>query len=474
MKLFKYIFLSIFILIVQHTSFSQNPTVWSLQQMIEISLKNNLDIKQNQLTQQTQENSLQQSRLNNLPSINGSLSNLYNIGRRIDPFTNQFADNTVRSDNLNLSSNVNLFNGLQQYNTIKQNELNVMAAKKDIENNINTIVVTVSQTYIQALLANEQEKVAKRQLDITLAQRNRTQKLVDAGTAAKATLFDLDAQIAQEELQIVNAQIQYRMALLNLVLLLDLKTVENFEIEIPTLADLTSTMNYSAEEVYQQALQKQASLQAQNFRIESAKKGIDIAKGAILPSLSFFASIGSGYSGLSKQAISFEPKQYIIGRTISGEDVYTQTIEATSFEKTPYRQQLDLNLNKSFGFQLSVPIFNGWQIKTNITRSKIQLEREKNSLEIIKRDLKRTVYQAYYDADAAMKKYTASKKTLEAQTLSTQNVESRFELGVVNTFEFNDAKNRLNKSNSDLLQAKYDYVFKLKLLEFYATNSIKL
>jgi outer membrane protein len=466
------ILIQIFILIA-HIGFTQN--IWSLQQCIDYALKNNINVKQSNLQVEQAYVNLEQNRFSVLPNLNGSVSNYYNIGKRIDQYTNKFADKRVRSDNYSLSSNITIFNGLQQYNNIKQSQLNIETAKHDADANNQNVILNIASAYLNILYAIEQLQGSENQIIITKQQEQRAQILVNVGSAAKNTLLDIQSQLASEELNIVNAQNTLDIAYLNLTLLLDLPSAQGFSIVKPTLPEPSINENIAnAETIVATANSLQPSIKAAESRIKSAYTGIELAKGNLLPSLTVGGSIGSGFSGLSSVFTGTTTVPVVIGQTTSGEEVFYNQIIPTGTKTTPYGEQLQSNLNKSFGFQLSIPIFNGFQVKSQIARAKISYENAKFNEAIAKRDLNRNVRQAYADAVASVKKYKAIQKSVEALQASFKNTETRFEVGVINAFEFNDAKNKLAKAKIDLLQSKYDYHFKLKVLEFYQGKPITL
>jgi len=468
-------YFSIFVLlIIANVAVAQQE--WSLQQCIDYALKNNFNVKQSNLQVQQANSNLEQSKFSVLPSVNGTISNYYNIGKRIDPFTNKFANSQVRSDNYSINANLTLFNGLQQYNTIKQNQQYIEASKLDADANTQNLILNIASAYLNILFAQEQLVAAKNQVDITQQQEIHTQKLIDAGAAAKNILLDIQSQLANEELQIVNAQNTLDLAYLSLALLLDIQNNENISIQKPNLPEPNFNDEIANVDVaIGFATNNQPALKAAEVRARAAYTSIEIAKGAVLPSLSLGGSYGTGFSGLATTPFGQTTFTQTIGQTLlTNEDViYTQVVPE-GYKTTPYGKQLNSNVNKSFGVQLSIPIFNGFQVKNQIQRAKINYENAKLNTSIAKRDIVRIVKQSYADAVAAIKKYKATQKSVNALQASFKNTETRFNLGVVNTFEFNDSKNKIAKANIDLIQAKYDYYFKLKVLEFYQGKPITL
>jgi outer membrane protein len=464
---------SILLIISLITTFSYAQQSWSLQQCIDYALKNNANIQQYKLQVEQAESGLEFSKVSLLPTLNASASNYYNIGRRIDLYTNKFADKRVRSDNFSVSTGVTLFNGLQQYNTIKQNQENVNALKLDQESNTQTIILNIVSAYMNVLYAMDQLQAAQNQIALTKLQEARNKKLFEAGSVAKTVLLDIQAQVASEDVAVVNAQNAVDIAYLNLTLLMDLPSQDGFSIVKPSLDENTINENLSnPETALNYAYANQPSIKAADARIKAAYASYLVAKGSLLPSLSFGASIGTGFSGLATTVTGYAPQVYVSGISASGDSVYSMQMVPTGTKLTPYHTQLKNNINKSFGFQLNIPIFNGFQVKNQMTRTKISYKNAQLNVAIAKREVNRNVKQAYADAIAAVKKFKATQKAVDANQASFENYETRFNLGVINAFEYNDAKTRLAKAKIDLLQAKYDYFFRIKILEYYQGKPI--
>lgn len=468
----KQIATTLIVLIALYSKAQNSP--WNLKQCIDHALKNNLQVKQAELNKEISEQNLLQNKASILPNLNLNANNFYNFGQTIDPFTNQFATSKVRSDRFSLSTGMNLFNGLQQYNSIKQSELNLFASTQDLEKIKNDIALNIASSYLQIMFAIEQLKNAENQVSITKLQLARTQKLLDAGSAAKSAKLDLDAQLANEELNVISAQNQLELSYLNLALQLDLKSTQDFSIEIPELQDPTADLiTGNADYIFTTALGNQPAVKSSETKIKAAEKGINISKSTLYPTISIGGSLGSGYSGLAKEAIAFTTQQYEIGQTLLGEKVYTSQL-VPIYQSTSYSKQLNNNFNRSIGVSLSWSIFNGLSTYTSVNRAKLNHLSAKNNLEVIKRDLKQTIFKAYTDATAALKKFNATKSALNANQLAFENTQIRFDLGVINSFEYNDSKNKLMLAKSNYNQAKFDYIFKVKILDFYQGKPILL
>jgi outer membrane protein len=453
--------------------FSQQ--VWSLEDCINHALENNLQIKQRMLSVDLARENLLQTRANQFPNLNANASHGYNFGRTIDPFTNEFATERVQSNNFGLGGGMTLFSGFQIRNSITQNKQELEASRLDVEKMENDISLAVASAYLQILFSRELVEVATNNLDITQQQVERTKKLVEAGTLARGSLYTIEAQAAGEELQLVNAQNQLEMSYLNLAQLLDLSEYRDFDIVVPEIeVEAFGQMDYSPMQVFSTAVNTQPEVLSSEIRVMSAEQGVKIARGGRSPMLSFRGSYGTGYSGASREIIDVmvgEPSQ--IGLTAGGEPVFGPTFNYVTQVK-PFRDQLEDNLNRSLAFVLTIPILNGLQTQTSLSRSKISLENARLNNQLVRDQFFKSIQQAYADAQAALKRYNATNKTVQALEEAFRYIEQRFNVGMVNSLEYNDAKNRLAAAQSDMVQAKYEYVFRVKVLDFYLGIPISL
>lgn len=471
---------SLALLLISPALFSQvQSQTWTLQQCIEHALKHNIQIKQNMLNEKLSEAAVLQSKAQLFPSLNGNISNSYNHGKKVDPFTNQFiTGDWIQSQNYSLTANVTLFGGFQTLNTIKQTQYDLMANRQDVLRMQNDISLNIASAYLQILFAEELLSTAQSQLTITNQQVERIRKMVEVGNLPKGNLFDIRAQQAIEEVNVVNAENNLSLALLNLVQMLNLDTVKNFSIVRPDISVQSETMlGATSSQIYDAALARQPEIKSAEFRLKSAEKSIAVARGAVFPRLSLSASYGTGYSGASKDYglpifTGYFPNGSI---TSSGDTVYEPGFTYDSNPPvTPFKTQFNNNLNRSIGFFLTVPLFNNLQTHTAITRAKIARENSALALQLEKNNLRQKIQQAHNDASASLKKYLASKKAVEAMEESFKYMEQKYTVGVATSVEYNDSKNKLTKAKSDLLQSKYDYVFKLKVLDFYQGKPITL
>jgi outer membrane protein len=446
---------------------------WSLEDCINHALENNLHIKQQQLGVDVARENLNQGQAGRFPSLNANASHGYNFGRTVDPFTNEFATERVQSNNFSVSSGVTLFSGFQIHNSIQLREFELKASQYDVETMRNDISLAVASAYLQILYSLEMVEIAVNQLEITQQQVERTAQLVSAGTLPRGSLLTVQAQAAGEELQLVNAQNQLDIAFLNLTQLLDIPTTEGFELAVPEITILPDDdLSMSPLQVYSTAVLTQANVKASQVRVSSAEKGLLIAKGGRSPMLSLRGSYGTGYSGASREVVEViegSPRQ--IGLTETGVPVFAPSIEVLSRIK-PFSDQLNDNRNRNIGLFLTIPIFNNLQTRSAIGRAQISLENARLGHQLVRDQLFKTIQQAHADAQGALKRYEATNINVVALEESFRYTEQRFNVGMVNSLEYNDAKNRLTAAQSELLQSKYEFVFRIKVLDFYMGNPL--
>jgi len=476
-KIFKSGIIGLAILLL--TSFQARPQkIWTLEDCINYALENNLDIQKQIQLVESNKASLTQSALNLLPNLNANGTNYWNFGQTIDQYTNTFATTTVRSNNFYLSSNVVLFNGLQKLNTVKQNKIMVLASQYDLDVLKNSISLSVAGYYLDILFNSELLDVANEQLSISKQQVDRIQKMVEAGSSARGDLLNIQAQKAAEELTQVQASNQLYISYLSLQQLIDIPVAKDFRIEKPNLKAIEAPRQpVTPEVIYEHALKTRPEIRAAELRVDAAQKRLAIARGIITPTLSVSGSWGTGYSGIDREIDPSVPPTitpYKMGITQLSRDTVIgyQMNYATRLKS--FGDQLKTNNNQSVGFSLSIPIFNGWQGRANITQAKISKNQAELDLGIQKRSLLKLIEQAYADAVAALQKYNSSLEQVNAQSESFKYTQQKFDVGMMTSFDYNNSKKDLTKAQSDLLQAKYDFIFKTTILEFYMGNPIQI
>lgn len=448
----KKILLSILAFVLSISAVSAQE-LWDLEKCINHAKDHNINLQLSKLDAEVQKNNTLQSKLALIPSLNGNSGYNFNYGRTIGT-DNTYQDQNSQSLNLGLSARVSLFEGFQKRNIIKQNNLDLNATLQDVEKAKEDLALNITSYFLDILFKKELLDVAHEQLKVTNLQIKRTEVLVEAGTLPKGTLMEQTAQAAREDLAVVNAQNSLDLALLELAQLLDLENTIDFDIKTPDLPVLNATKSMAdPESVFINALTFRPEMKAAQYRLESSEKGLLIAKGQRTPSLSMSGSWGTRYSDV-------QPEFNDIGGILRRE--------------MKLNDQFKLNESKSFGFNLSIPIFNGGTVNRNISNAKINIDRSKLYMENSKNSLRKDIQQAHANAKASMKKFFSSETAVSSTEEAFRYTEEKFNLGLVNSVDYNQEKNNLYKSKSDLLQAKYEYIFRTKILDFYNGIEIKL
>jgi outer membrane protein len=413
-----------------------------------------------------------------LPNLNANGTNVWNFGQTIDQYTNTFATNTVRSNNFYIASNITLFGGLQKLNTLKENKINLLASRYDLDVIKNNISLAVAGFYLDILFNNELLDVAKEQLRITTAEVTRIQKKVDAGSSAKGDLLNIQAQKATEQLAVVDAENRLYISNLSLQQLIDLPVTRDFLIEEPQLKPVQAPKEkITAEIIFEHAVKTRPEIKSAELRVESAQKRLAVARGYIQPTLSLSGSWGTGYSGAAMQVDQSVPGDTVwspIGITQKSKDLVLMPEISRSYQVKPFEEQLKDNSNQSVGFYLNIPIFNGWQGRTAINQAKILKSQAELDLGITTRDLRKLIEQSFADATSSLQKFNASQEKVNAQSEAFKYAQQKFDVGVMTSFDYNTSKKDLTKAESDLLQAKYDFIFKTTILDFYMGNPIRI
>lgn len=446
----------------------KSQTEWDLQTCINYALNHNISLKQSSLNNEISKNNSNQSKAAVLPSVNLAATHVYNFGQTIDRFTNTFANTQVLSQNFYVSSNVLLWSGLSQYNNIKANEYNYLSGVEKLKQQQNDLSLNIANAYIGVIFSEELLKISENQYAISQEQLERTIKLVNAGSSAKSVEYDMKAQLASDLVNVTTSKNNYNLSILSLQQLMNFDTVAIFKIARPeiNMQDAVLLEN-DVQNVYETSLKNQPSIKSGEYSILSAERYLAASRGKVSPTLSFNASMGTGTSGLAKDILGYN---YVgvqpTGFTSSGDTVYSPVTELIT-RKKPFSEQFKNNVNKSLGFTLSIPLFNGLQTSTSIKNAKINAFNAKLSQDLTKQNLFKNIAQAHANAKAALNKYMATKSSVDAANESFKYAQQKFNAGVISSFDFSSAKNRLFAAESNLLQAKYDYVFKLKVLDYY-------
>jgi len=463
----------------------QAQEVWTLEKCVEYALTNNIQVKQQLLLVQSEQALLLQDKLSMVPSLNAGASHGYNFGQTVDRYTNEFATDRVQTDNFYLGTSVTLFDGFQKINQVKQRKVDLEATLYDTDKFMDDISLLIATGYLQILFYDELLKTAENQLNATELQADRLKKLVDAGALAQGDYYTLEAQRALENSQVVSARNNLDIANLTLVQMLDLPSTEGFVIESPDL-DLGTKpeLSFTADQIYAMALETQPSVKSAESKVKSSEIGLSLAQGGQSPTLTLQGSLASGYSGAAQVLDSYTPYIPDVSKTppsafipgTNGQpEQYVWNLAGTAVYNTkPFNDQFNDNFNKSVSLNLNIPIFNGWATRTNISRAKINVENQKYNLERSKLELRKTIQQAYADARAAQNNYESSIIGVNAARESFRYAEQKFNVGSMNSVDYNNSKKDLEKAESDLLRAKYEFIFKSTVLDFYMGNPLTL
>ncbi|NRD18992.1 TolC family protein [Winogradskyella eckloniae] len=408
---------------------------WTLKECVEYALENNISVKQSELDVLVTDIEKLNAVGNFLPSINVSGSVSKNTGLSFDPTTGDSSTTTFLSSSGNINLGYNLFDGLQNIRQVQRAKISKLAAQYSLDKMKDDISLFVANGYITVILNKANLEVLKSQNAVTQEQIERTNQLVDAGSLPRGDLLEIQATDATEKQNIVNAENTIQISLINLAQLLLIKDYENFDIEDEGYDIVDEGIsNKSASEIIENAKANRSEIKIAEQTVALAEKDIQIAKGSYWPTLRAFLGYDTRYTDASE----------------------------VSFAK-----QIYLNDGIGYGLSLNIPILNGFAVKGNVQRSKINLKRAEYQLEQEELNLESTVYQAYVDAKGALKSFEAANKSLESQALAYEYAKERYDVGLTNAFDFSQSKQRFDNAKIQLNRAKYDYIFKLKVLELY-------
>ncbi|MEX0995717.1 MAG: TolC family protein [Flavobacteriaceae bacterium] len=421
--------------IISFSVFAQKK--WTLEEAVAYAIDNNISIKQSELDLELREIDKDDAIGRFLPSLNGNASITSNTGANINPATNSFENTTFLSLTTGFQSNVTLFDGLRNIRQLQRAKMQQIASQYNLSQMKDDIALFVANSYLQILFEKENLKIIQDQIEITKEQLNRTNELVDAGVVPRGDLLEIKSTLANDEQRIVRAENQIKIGLINLAQTLLIKDYENFDIvdsdyELPS----SSILSQSVSDIVQKAKENRFEIKIAEQNLDIAEKDLQIARGAYYPTISAFAGYNTRWTD-------------------------------NDFLDRGFIKQLYQNDGSFYGAQLQVPIFNGLGVRNNVKRSKINIERANYQKEQAELDLESNVYQAYTDAQGAFKAYEAAIIAEEAQEQAYDYSKERFEVGIINSFEFSQALLRYENTQSEAIRAKYDYIFKLKLLELY-------
>ena len=407
---------------------------YTLQECIEIALENNRSIKQQALNKQQKEIAYSQARSDLLPNLNASVGQSFNFGRSIG-LDNTYQNTNSSQSNYNISSDITLFDGLRMKYNIDARKAEMNISEADLEKIQDDIVMSVSTAFMQVLMNKELLQIANDQIGLTKTNIVRINELVNSGKMAKGEMYQLEAQQAKEEFNQIQADNNLKLSLLDLAQIMELEDFQNFDVVVPENITIDKDVLLSPDNIYESALIARPEIRSAQYRVESSEKEVMIARSGYFPSLSFGASMGTGYYNLS-------------GR-----------------ENIAFGTQFKNNRSTSLGFSLRIPIFNKFQVRNSVKNAQIALEYNKLEIDKTKIALRKKIEQAYYNAIGAESRWESAQKAEFASQEAYRFAEQKYENGRGTSYELSQAKSNLAQVLSDQAQAKYEYVFRLKILE---------
>ena len=439
----------IFIFLLGFTSIAQQKK-WTIQECVEYALKNNISIKQSELDIKLANINKSSAIGNFLPNVNTNISHSWSIGANTNPVTNVRENQTTQYTQVGLSSSVTIYNGLQNVNRLRNAKMAQLAKQYQLTKMQDDISLYVANGYLDILFNKENLKVQQGQLANDEKQLKRTDELVNAGSVPRGDLLDMKATIAGDNQKVVAAENSLLISRLSLAQLLQLEDFENFDIaDVDIEANPSPVMAETSEAIVEKAKQVRVEIKIAQANLDLAQRDIKIARGGLQPSLTFGYNFGTNASYSDR----------IIGVDGSGTPIIASPL--------PVFDQFSNNKGHNFGLQLNVPILNGFSARNNVERSKVDYERTKNAFNQANLDLETNVYKAITDAKGALKTYESSLSTLEARQEAFNYAKEKYAVGMMNAFDFNQSQTIYAAAQSDAIRAKYDYIFKMKVVELY-------
>lgn len=444
---------------------------WTLKECINHAIQNNISIKQSELDNQNAAIAKKDAIGNFLPSINASGSHSWNVGLNQDITTGNLKNQTTQFTSANINANVDIFKGLQNQNQLRKANLSLIASQYQLTKMQEDVALNVANAYLQILFNRENLKVQKEQQALDTKQMQRITELVDAGNVPKGDLLDVQATLASDNQRVIVAENALLLSKLSLAQLLQIEDFQNFDVSDEDMPTIMSTiLSESPDAIIAKAKESRTELKISNTNIEIAKKDVSIAKGAYLPSLSGFYGFNTR-AAYSKRSLGFEydyanpqPIGYVDG---TGQTVLQPGVNSIIGNPLPVFEQFDKNKGQNFGLSLNIPIFNGFAVRNNVARAKVALSRAELAKSQQELDIERNVFTAYTDTKAAKESHEAALQIVKARELAMQYAKDRYEIGMMNIFDFNQAQNAYVTAQSEVLRTKYDYIFRIKILEFY-------
>lgn len=452
---------------------------WSLTECVSYAYNNNITVKQAQAQMQLSELSARQSRMSQYPNLNGSISSAYQHGLTENPTTGTLENTSFITGNINVQAGYNIFSWNARKNTIAANKLVVQAEEAAVERAKNDVALAIANAFLQVMLRREQIRISEIQLGQTSEQLTITSKQVTAGSLPELNAIQLEAQLTKDSANLLQSQALARQALINLKGFLNIDFNEPFDIEAPAidaipienLADLQPAI------VYEVAVQTQPLQKMYNYRIEAAQRQVQAARGSMYPSLNAFAGLNTSAINVRTPVYSASPDKATSGYVTINQD--TLPVFGPSFVQvgefgTPLFRQLNRNFGQNLGLSINFSIFNSYNYRTQWERAKVNVLQINLQSEQEKLNLKTTIYNAYQDALASLQVYNAAQRTVSYSKRALDFSKKRFDVGLLGTLDYIITQNNFYLAQIDVITSLYDYIFKMKVLEFYKGQGLKL
>ena len=440
---FSLIFILLFSLSIQ-----AQTKQWTLEECIKYAIDNNISIKQTELDTKTADIDKKGAIGNFIPSLNSNASHSWNVGLNQDPTTGLLRNQTTQYSSMGAGVGFDIYKGMQNQNTLRRANLSIIAAKYQLTKMQEDVALNVANAFLQVLFNKENLKVKQEQKAINEKQLARSEELVKAGSVPRGDLLDIKATVASDNQNVITAENSLLISKLSLAQLLQLKEFYDFDVTDDTSAkDENNILAQTPIAVYDKAKEQRTELKIAKTNLEIAEKNVAIAKGGFQPTLQGF---------------------YNFNTRISYADTYAnENGVLVAQPAAPFGQQFKDNRGQAFGAQLSIPIFNGWSARNNVERSKVNLEKSKIAVEQEELTLQRNVYTAFTDAKGGLNAYESALSALDARQEAYNYAKEKYAVGMMNSFDFNQSQTFYTVAQSEVLRTKYDYIFKIKILEFY-------
>ena len=484
------------LLFVFFTTTASAQEKWDLRKCVAYAWQNNLNVKQQEIQAKISAVAEGQAKNSVYPNANFSTNLGLQFGRSVDPTTNQFTTTQLLFQQYNLNADMMVFNWHRIKSTMLAAQLETKAANANVEKAKNDIALSVATSYLQALLNVEQVEVSQVQFEQTKSQLQATRLRVKAGSLPELSASELEAQLARDTTAIINARATAEISKLQLKALINLDAAAPFELDVPPVEKipLEKIADLQPDYVYQLALQNQPAQKVNLLRLQSSQANVKVSKASFYPSFSAFAGIGSNFSSLFNKVTGFNfngyqqpsplpPLSYPTIVTVNGVQYPLQQpdVTFTQGKKTfgelwqGYGSQLDQNFRQNIGISMSIPIFNnGGAAKAAYERNKLNVASAELTIKQADQQLKQDIYQAYTNALSALQRFNANESTVAFSQKTYDFAKKRFDVGLLGTFELITNQNNLNTAKVNMLLAQYEYVFRMKVLEFYKGQGLKL